>query len=261
MQHLTIIKIGGKVINQAELLRKVLQDFSDLEGKKILVHGGGRKASEVLAQMNITPKMVAGRRITDAETLEVVAMVYAGLINKQVVALLQAFGCQSIGLSGADLNSIQAHKRLVKEIDYGFAGDIDAVNTMAVAQLLEVGVTPVFCPITHDRKGQLLNTNADTIAAALAVALSSQFEVSLKYCFEKKGVLLDVNDEDSVIEMLSRSKYEQYKKTGIIYEGMLPKIDNAFLALHQGVQQVYICGTTAINEKATQTGTRLQLED
>jgi len=217
---LNIIKIGGNIISNDEVLDEVLNNFSEIEGAKILVHGGGRKASEVLEMMGIEPKMVKGRRVTDARTMEVVTMVYAGLINKNVVTKLQTKNCKAIGLTGADFNSIQAHKRVVEDIDYGFAGDIDEVSADEIQTLLQVGFTPVFCSITHDNKGQLLNTNADTIASALAVALSDDYEVTLRFCFEK---------------------------TGQIYEGMIPKIDNAYDALAGGVDEVFICSTKALN--------------
>ncbi len=246
MKKLSIIKIGGSIINNPTVLTEVLTDFSNLDGLKILVHGGGRKASEVLKSMAIEPKMVEGRRITDEVTLEVVTMVYAGLINKNVVAQLQASNCMSIGMTGADLNSIQSHKRIVKGIDYGFAGDIDKVNGSAIQVLLEANFSPVFCSITHDKNGQLLNTNADTIASTLAMALSSFYKISLKFCFEKDGVLLDVNDDDSVIEELSNTHYQSLKAENKIFDGMIPKIDNAFDALNAGVQEILICNTKAL---------------
>lgn len=248
MKKLNIIKLGGHVINQPEVLSEVLADFAALKGRKILVHGGGRKASQVLQSMGIEPKMINGRRITDESTLEVVTMVYAGLINKNMVAELQSLDCMAIGMTGADLNSIQARKRMVKEIDYGFAGDVDKVNVEAIQALIEARFSPVFCSITHDKKGQLLNTNADTIAATLAVAMSKYYKVSLKFCFEKDGVLLDVNDESSVIHQLSTKKYKKYKDEKKIFDGMIPKIDNAFDALNNGVQEVLICSTKSLKK-------------
>ena len=238
---LNIIKIGGNILGDEVALDELLSIFSEIEGAKILVHGGGRKASEVLEMMGIEPKMVNGRRVTDAKTMEVVTMVYAGLINKNVVTKLQTKNCKAIGLTGADLNSIQAHKRIVEDVDYGFAGDIDAISSGEIKALLDIGFTPVFCSITHDKKGQLLNTNADTIASALAVALSEDYEVTLRFCFEKDGVLLDVNDDASVLEILTKTDYENYKSTGKIYAGMIPKIDNAYNALTGGVHEVFIC--------------------
>lgn len=259
MKKLNIIKIGGNIINNPTVLTEVLTDFSNLDELKILVHGGGRKASEVLKSMGIESKMINGRRITDATTLEVVTMVYAGLINKNVVAQLQSLNCFAIGLTGADLNSIQSHKRIVKDIDYGFAGDIDSINDGAISKLLEANFTPVFCSITHDKQGQLLNTNADTIATRLAITLSKTYHVSLKYCFEKDGVLLDVNDDNSLIEELSSAYYEALKKEKKIFDGMIPKLDNAFSALQSGVQEIMIASPKALKANY-QKGTRLKYE-
>jgi len=256
--HLTVIKIGGNITNNEEILDEVLNNFSEIKGKKILVHGGGRKASEVLEMMGIAPKMVKGRRVTDARTMEVVTMVYSGLINTNLVTKLQAKNCKSIGLTGADFNSIKSHKRMVKDVDYGFAGDIDEINADEIHALLNIGFTPVFCSITHDNEGQLFNTNADTIASALAVALSENYEVTLRFCFEKDGVLLDVNDDNSVVDFLSKKDYENYTSTGQIYEGMIPKIDNAYDALTGGVHEVFICSTKALNPNYFQ-GTLLEI--
>ncbi|MGI9531210.1 acetylglutamate kinase [Lutimonas sp.] len=239
-QKLSIVKIGGNVINKSKELDKFLHDFATLDSLKILVHGGGRKATEVADAMGLEAKMIGGRRITDLANLDIVTMVYAGLLNKNIVAKLQSMECNSLGLSGADANVIRAHKRIVKEIDYGFAGDIDAVNTSAISLLLDGGITPVFSAITHDKKGQLLNTNADTIAAELAKGLSDQYEVELIYCFEKNGVLRDVNDDNSVIEEINSSVYDTLKKKGIINEGMLPKLENCFDSLQNGVHRVIL---------------------
>jgi acetylglutamate kinase len=246
MTTLHIIKIGGKIIEEKEKLEKALHAFASIEGHKILVHGGGKRADELCLQLGIEPHMVDGRRITDAATLEIVIMVYAGLINKNIVSGLQALGCNALGLSGADGNAVLVHKREVKQIDYGFAGDIDRVNADSIQALLEAGFTPVFCAITHNGRGQLLNTNADTIAASLATALASRYKVSLTYCFEKAGVLLDPDDEHSVIRELNPEKYEEYKARGIITAGMLPKLDNAFDTLRKGVNEVIIGGLEAI---------------
>ncbi|MFK7937117.1 MAG: acetylglutamate kinase [Saprospiraceae bacterium] len=243
---LTILKIGGNVIENDAELRAVLQGFTQIEGHKILVHGGGRRATEMLPQLGIEPKMINGRRITDAATLEVVTMVYAGLINKKIVSLLQSFSNQAIGLSGADLNTIQSHKRIVRDIDYGFAGDIDYVNTEAIRGLLEMNATPVFCAITHDKQGQLLNTNADTIAATLAGSLAEFYDTTLMYCFEKNGVLSEPENDDSVIRVINEMTYQSYKQSGIISAGMIPKMDNAFFALSKGVKEVQICGTAKV---------------
>jgi acetylglutamate kinase len=237
---LRILKIGGNVLADPQALDQTLSLFASYESPAILVHGGGREASELLKKMGHEAKMVNGRRITDAATLEVVTMVYAGLLNKQLVAQLQAKNCNALGVSGADGNLIQAHKRIVKEIDYGFAGDIDAVNTAGFKSLLEGGFFPVCCAITHDKQGQLLNTNADTIASSIAVAMATSYEVELLYCFEKPGVLMDAEDNKSVIGHLNPESYAELKQKGIVHSGMLPKLDNAFAAIEQGVRAVYV---------------------
>ncbi|MEM9887756.1 MAG: acetylglutamate kinase [Bacteroidota bacterium] len=241
-QHLKILKIGGKILENELEFGTVAQTFANWENPKILVHGGGRKASTVAKRLGITPKMHEGRRITDDATLEVVTMVYAGWMNKKAVSHLQALGCNALGLSGADLNSIQAHKRIVESIDYGWAGDINAINTKALLPLLQLAITPVFCAITHDNKGQLLNTNADTIAAYLATALATFYTVQLHYCLDKAGVLLDAADDTSLIEQINPESYKKYKLEGIIAGGMLPKLDNAFAALDAGVSEVVLSG-------------------
>ena len=240
--QLHIIKIGGNVIDNSENLHHFLKDFSALEGLKILVHGGGKIATQLSAELGIEPKLVEGRRITDIETLRVVTMVYGGLINKNIVAQLQQAGNNAIGLTGADGNFIKAKKRPVKTIDYGYVGDIDvhSIDPDSLARLLNAGFTPVFCAITHDGHGQLLNTNADTIASALAVTLAKLYETTLIYCFEKKGVLRDIEDEDSVIDSIDPLTYEELKEEKVIHSGMLPKLDNAFTAINQGVSAVII---------------------
>ena len=238
--RLKVVKIGGNVINDREQLEAFLGYFARTGGNRILVHGGGRKATELASALGVETKMVGGRRITDEAGLEIVTMVYAGLLNKNLVAGLQSLGCNAIGLSGADGNSIQAHKRTGSEIDYGFAGDVDTVDSGMISSLLRARLTPVFCAITHDGKGQLLNTNADTVASELAKGLSNEFEVELIYCFEKDGVLEDRNDEASVIEHLDPAKYRQMKEHGLVAEGMLPKLDNCFAALEHGVASVHI---------------------
>ena len=248
-QKLHIIKIGGNIINNKSLLTSVLKDFSELEGFKILVHGGGKKATELANSIGLKPKMVNGRRVTDEANLEIVTMVYAGLLNKNITAQLQQNNCNAIGLSGADANCILAHKRIVKDIDYGFAGDIDAVNANNINVFLQNGMTPVFCAITHDKNGQLLNTNADTISSEVAIALSSLYEVSLLYTFEKNGVLRSIEDDDSVIENINSVSYEALKKDRIIADGMLPKMHNCFNALQKGVSKVIIGNPTVINNK------------
>lgn len=240
--NLYVIKIGGNVIDNSENLHNFLKDFTALDGFKILVHGGGKVATQLSESLGIEPKLVDGRRITDIETLRVVTMVYGGLINKNIVAQLQRFGTNAIGLTGADGDFIRAKKRPVKTIDYGFVGDIDehSINPNNLKSLLVAGFIPVFCALTHDGEGQLLNTNADTIASALAVALSGLYNTTLIYCFEKKGVLKDINDEDSLISDINPKSYEELKTGQIIHSGMLPKLDNAFSAILSGVKGVII---------------------
>lgn len=251
MQTLHMLKIGGKVVEDEAVLDRVLNDFIQLSGHKILVHGGGRRASALGEKLGIPAQMIDGRRVTDADTLEIVTMVYAGLYNKRVVARLQAKDCNAIGLSGADGNLILAHKRRGWKHDYGFAGDIDTVNTQSLIQLLEAGFTPVLCAITHDKKGQLLNTNADTIAAQTALALASTHEVALHLCLDLPGVMRDPNDLTSIIPSITKEEYTEYKKQGIISGGMIPKLDNAFTALAKGVKQVRICGPASIRQGGT----------
>lgn len=245
-----IVKIGGNVINNDKALTSFLVDFTSIKGLKILVHGGGKKATKLATQIGLEPKMVNGRRVTDEASLEVVTMVYAGLLNKKIVAQLQQHNCNAIGLSGADANCIKAHKRIVKEIDYGFAGDVDKVNDSVIKLLLENNLTPVFCAITHDKNGQLLNTNADTIASELASGLANHFQVVLTYCFEKNGVLKNVNDNDSVIENIDSKNYKELKKENIIADGMLPKLENCFYALNNGVEKIIIGNPTVITNKS-----------
>jgi acetylglutamate kinase len=240
MDKLYIIKIGGNVIDDETKLSSFLKDFTSIQGKKVLVHGGGKLATRLAEKMGIEQQIVDGRRITNAETLKIVTMVYAGYINKNIVARLQGFGCNALGLSGADGNAIQAHKRTGAERDYGFAGDVDAVNTELIKILVDAGNTVVVAPITHDKKGQLLNTNADTIAQEAAKALSKLYNVELIYTFEKKGVLENIEDEDSFIKMINPESYIGYKENGIINAGMIPKLDNAFAALNAGVKKVVI---------------------
>ena len=257
-KHLSIIKIGGNVINSNAQLDSFLSDFTALQGLKILVHGGGRKATEIADSMGLEPKMIGGRRVTDEANLEVVTMVYAGLLNKNIVAKLQAKDCNALGLSGADANVIEAHKRIVKEIDYGFAGDIDEVENKIISLFLNAGITPVFSAITHNKKGQLLNTNADTIAAEVANCLSVDFDVELIYCFEKNGVLKDVEDDESVIECINSKSYELLKSEGVINQGMLPKLENCFNSLQNGVGSV-ILGKPELIRDRNNKHTRLTL--
>jgi len=241
-KDLHIIKIGGNVIDNSENLYRFLKDFTALPGFKILVHGGGKIATQLSDTLGIEAKLVDGRRITDIETLRVVTMVYGGLINKNIVAQLQRFGNNAIGLTGADGDFIRAKKRPVKTVDYGFVGDLDenSIKPQNLISLMEAGFTPVFCALTHDGEGQLLNTNADTIASALAVAMAKDYDTTLIYCFEKKGVLKDINDEGSLIKKIDPKHYEELKKQQVIHSGMLPKLDNAFSAIACGVKKVII---------------------
>jgi acetylglutamate kinase len=247
---LKIYKIGGGVIDDPSKLRFFLSELSRVEGRKVLVHGGGKGANDMLPRLGIQPQMVNGRRITDAATLDVVTMFYAGKTNKQIVSLLQMYGINALGLSGADGNTIRAAKRPVGDIDYGYVGDLheQSVNTVLLDQLLRANVTPVFCAITHDGQGQLLNTNADTIASALARALAVHYTVELHFCFEKDGVLYDVDDERSVMPKITPDVYASLKADGRIAAGMLPKLDNAFAALEAGVEKVVIENALNINE-------------
>lgn len=235
-----IVKIGGNIIDDASELRQFLSDFSKIEGYKILVHGGGKSATKMAESIGLVPQMIDGRRITDAAMLDVVVMVYAGQINKNIVAQLQANGTNAIGFSGADGNLIQSEKRNHPTIDYGFVGDVKKVNIPLLETLILGGIVPVFCAITHDKKGQLLNTNADTIASELAIALSEVFEVTLNYCFEKPGVLFDAEDDSSVIENINPELYAKLKAEKAIHSGMIPKLDNCFNSLSKGVQKIKI---------------------
>lgn len=240
MEKLTIVKVGGKIVEEALSLKQLLNDFSKIEGNKVLVHGGGRSATALAAQLGIESQMVNGRRVTDLETLKVVTMVYGGLVNKQIVAGLQAIGVNALGLTGADLNYMRSEKRPIKEVDYGFVGDVKEVNAYLLADLISKGIVPVLAPLTHDKQGNLLNTNADTIAGEAAKALANHFEVTLMYCFEKKGVLMNENDDDSVIERITPELFEKYIQQGIIQGGMIPKLENSFDAIDAGVNKVII---------------------
>lgn len=248
-QKIIIVKVGGNVINNPDALESFLTDFAGMEGNKILVHGGGKRATQLAGDLGIEATMINGRRVTDEATIEIVTMVYAGLLNKNIVAMLQSENCNALGLSGADANSIQAHKRPVVDVDYGFAGDVDGINSNNISTFINGGMTPVFCAITHDGKGQLLNTNADTIASSIAVGMSELFDVSLVYTFEKNGVLTSVDDDNSVVTDINTSKYEELKNDGIIADGMLPKMENCFEALKKGVSEVIIGNPTVIKNK------------
>lgn len=240
MEQLFIIKIGGNIIDDENRLTSFLQQFAALKGNKILIHGGGKLATKLAEQMGIQQQMVDGRRITDGETLKIVTMVYAGYINKNIVAKLQSLGENAIGLTGADANLIMAHQRKHASIDYGFVGDIDAVSSATITHMLQQNLSLVVAPITHDGKGQLFNTNADTIAQELAKAMSHAYETTLIYSFEKKGVLKDISDENNVIPVIDTDLYRQLKESNIIFAGMIPKLDNAFAAVNAGVKKVII---------------------
>ncbi len=239
-EALSVVKIGGNVIEDQGRLTEMLSIFSRLKSPKILVHGGGKRATEVSGQLGIKAKLIGGRRITDAPALEMALMVYAGLINKNLVAGLQALGCNALGLSGADGDAIRAHKRPVGKVDYGFAGDVDKINTGTMSSLLSAGMVPVFCALTHDGKGQMLNTNADTIASEIAIGMSPFYNTTLFYCFENPGVLRDRTDPSSVIRQIDSVKYRELLAQGILAEGMLPKIENCFHALKKQVPRVCI---------------------
>ncbi|WP_282113221.1 acetylglutamate kinase [Maribacter stanieri] len=257
-EKLSVVKIGGNVIEDEKALDNFLSAFSQLEGLKILVHGGGKLATQLATKLGIESKMIDGRRITDAETVDIITMVYGGLANKKIVAQLQSKNINAIGLSGADGNSIQAHKRPVKQIDYGFVGDIDGVNSELLKNLLSINLTPIFCALSHDGAGQLLNTNADTIASEIAIGMASVFETTLYYCFEKKGVLLDITDENSVVKNIDTSKYKELLSKGVIADGMLPKLHNCFHALDNNVEKVCL-GDVSMLDKNTKLFTTLKL--
>lgn len=254
MNKLTLVKVGGKIVEEPASLKNLLADFSKIKGYKVLVHGGGRSATAIAAKLDIESQMVNGRRITDEETLKVVTMVYGGLVNKQIVAGLQALDVNALGLTGADLNYMRSEKRPVKDVDYGFVGDVKEVNAGILSDLIMKGVVPVLAPLTHDKAGNLLNTNADTIAGEAAKALSEFFDVTLMYCFEKKGVLLNENDDESVINKLTPQLFNEYVAEGIINGGMIPKLENSFEALNAGVSQVVI---TRADQIHTEGGTKI----
>jgi len=251
-----VVKVGGKILEDEAALLQLLDNFAALEGPKVLVHGGGRLATKIGDKLGIESKYVDGRRITDEETLQVVTMVYGGLANKTVVAQLQARDCNALGLTGADMNVILAEKRPVKSIDYGYVGDIKEVDAQRLATLINADIVPVMAPLTHDKQGHMLNTNADTIAAETAKGLCAHFEVSLVYCFEKPGVLEQESDDTSVIPHIDSKSYKELKAKNIIHSGMIPKLDNAFEALNAGVKEVIITNIQNIN---TGLGTRISL--
>lgn len=247
MDQIKVVKVGGKIVEEKASLNQLLENFAALDSKKVLVHGGGRLATTIGDKLGIESKYVDGRRITDEATLQVVTMVYGGLANKTIVSQLQAKDCNALGLTGADMNVILAEKRPVKTVDYGFVGDVKKVDGARLAALVDMDIVPVMAPLTHDKKGNILNTNADTIAAETAKGLSSHFEVSLVYCFERAGVLMNENDDDSVIANITPESYIQLKADNIIHSGMIPKLDNAFDAVRQGVKEVIITNVENIN--------------
>lgn len=250
MEKVTIVKVGGAIVEDNEQLAQLLTDFAAIPGKKVLVHGGGRRATKVAAALGIESKMVNGRRITDAQMLEVVTMIYGGLVNKNLVAKLQAKGVNALGLTGADMDVINSHKRPVKDgVDFGYVGDVERANGKMLQTLIQEGITPVMAPLTHDGNGNILNTNADTIASETAKALAPYYDVTLIYSFEKKGVLSNPDDDNSVIPVITRSDFEKYQADGTIGGGMIPKIENALAAVDAGVKEVIITLATAIDGK------------
>ena len=250
MEKVTVVKVGGAIVEDSEQLTRLLKDFAAIPGKKVLVHGGGRRATKVAAALGIESKMVNGRRITDADMLEVVTMVYGGLVNKNLVAKLQANGVNALGLTGADMDVIHSHKRPLKDgIDFGFVGDVERANGKMLQTLINEGITPVMAPLTHDGKGNILNTNADTIASETAKALAPYYDVTLIYSFEKQGVLSNPEDDDSVIPVITHADFERYKADGTVAGGMIPKLENALAAIDAGVKEVIITLATAIDGK------------
>ena len=249
-EKLTLIKVGGAIVEDEAQLNSLLQHFTAIEGRKVLVHGGGRRATQVAAQLGIESKMVNGRRITDAEMLQVVTMVYGGLVNKNLVAKLQAQGVNALGLTGADMDVLRSHRRPIKNgVDYGFVGDVDKADGARLQQLIEQGITPIMAPLTHDGAGNILNTNADTIAAETAKALAPYYDVTLIFCFEKAGVLANADDDSSVIPAINHEDFSRYVADGTISGGMIPKIENALAAVDAGVERVIITLANAIDGK------------
>lgn len=239
-EHLTIIKVGGKIVENSESLNPLLKDFAAVEGKKLLVHGGGRSATQMAARLGVETKMVDGRRIADEAMLEVVTMVYGGLVNKRIVAGLQALGIDAVGLTGADMNIVLSDKRKVSAVDYGWVGDVKRVNAEAVVTLIESGCCPVVAPLTHDGCGHMLNTNADTMAGEMAKAMAAHYDVTLMFCFEKPGVLADENDDSSLIPTITPAVLDDLKRRGVVNGGMIPKLDNAIACVSAGVESVVI---------------------
>ncbi len=253
MESLTLVKVGGKIVEDEATLAQFLNDFAKIKGLKALVHGGGRSATKLAAQLGIETQMVDGKRITDKAMLDVVTMVYGGLVNKNIVAQLQAHGLNAMGLTGADMGAIRSQKRPVKTIDYGFVGDVEQVAGERISQLIGLGILPIFAPLTYDKNGNILNTNADTIAGEVAKELAKFYDVTLMFCFEKKGVLADIDDDESVIPQITPELFAQYKAQGVIQDGMIPKLENAFDAIRAGVKKVVITRADAIAENAGTT--------
>ncbi|MEG1723655.1 MAG: acetylglutamate kinase [Bacteroidales bacterium] len=258
MEKLTIIKVGGKIVEEPASLATLLTAFAEIEGHKLLVHGGGRSATRIATQLGIESEMIDGRRVTDAETLKVVTMVYGGLVNKSIVAALQARGINALGLTGADMNIMLSHKRPVTTVDYGSVGDVEQVNAALLADLIAKGVVPVLAPLTHDGNGSMLNTNADTIAGEAAKALAAFFDVTLVYCFERRGVLRDEHDDNSVISTITKPYFEELMAEGIVQGGMIPKLENAFQAIGAGVKEVVITEASSLGMAGQ--GTRIIAE-
>lgn len=254
MKKLNIIKIGGNVIDNDSLLDLFLKDLAAIGGPKILIHGGGNLTTKFARKLNVPQKMVFGRRVTDKATLDLAVMIYSGLISKKIVSKLQSMGCDAMGFCGADGNFIKSTKRIIAETDFGFVGDIDdeGVNSEKIDQFLKLGIVLVFSAITHDGNGNLLNTNADTIASKIAIAMSKKYDTNLTYCFEKKGVLIDVKDENSLLETIHFAEYEKLKMAKIISDGMIPKMENAFASIENGVSRVKICHAENIHAKGTE---------
>ncbi len=267
MEQVTVIKVGGAIVESEESLTTLLNNFAAIKGKKILVHGGGRRATKVAAQLGIESHMVGGRRITDADMLSIVTMVYGGLVNKNLVAQLQAKGVNALGLTGADMDVIRSHKRPLKKVkmddghdemvDFGYVGDVDSADGKRFAELLDLGITPVIAPLTHDGQGNILNTNADTMASTVAKALAPYYDVTLIFSFEKKGVLSNPDDDDSVIPIITHESYQKYVEDGTISGGMMPKIENALEAVDAGVKKVVITLAENINKENEGTVIRI----
>lgn len=257
-QKLTIVKVGGKIIESEENLKQLIEKFSLINSAKVLVHGGGRSATKMATRLGVETTMVEGRRVTDKAMLDVVTMVYGGLVNKQLVSLLQSYGVNAMGLTGSDGDVIRSHRREVESVDYGFVGDVDTVNVLLLSQLLYANLVPVLAPLTHDGRGNLLNTNADTIASSAAVALSEVYDVTLCYCFEFDGVLKDATDSSSVIHKITKDSYQRLREHNVVSGGMIPKLDNAFDALEKGVNEVVITSIDGVGNP--QRGTHITIE-